>query len=116
VTVERGLHSGEGQGVWSPIPDVVKSTDGSTLFTRGVMMAGQQIFLGNGLMEYGSIFGHPYLGPDLTINGGATLGRIRSLATVNLKGFLHFGGMGFPYADWPDPNSMIPRRRATATA
>ena len=50
-----------------PIPDVVKRTDGSTLFTRADIMAGQQIFLGNGLMEYGSIFGHgAYLGPDFT--------------------------------------------------
>ena len=30
-------------------------------------MAGQQVFLSNGLMEYGSIFGHgAYLGPDFT--------------------------------------------------
>ena len=50
-----------------PIPDVVKSVDGSTLFTRADIIAGQQIFLGNGLMEYGSIFGHgAYLGPDFT--------------------------------------------------
>jgi len=50
-----------------PIPDVVKTTNGSTLFTRGDIMAGQEIFLGNGLMEYGSIFGHgAYLGPDFT--------------------------------------------------
>ena len=50
-----------------PIPDLVKSTDGATLFTRSDIMAGQQIFLGNGLMEYGSIFGHgAYLGPDFT--------------------------------------------------
>src|SRR5215471_10890603 len=50
-----------------PIPDVVKSADGSTLFTRADIMAGQQLFLGNGLMEYGSIFGHgAYLGPDFT--------------------------------------------------
>jgi len=50
-----------------PIPEAVKTTDGSTLFTRGDIMAGQQIFLGYGLMEYGSIFGHgAYLGPDFT--------------------------------------------------
>ena len=50
-----------------PIPDVVKTTNGSTLFTRADIMAGQQIFLSNGLMEYGSIFGHgAYLGPDFT--------------------------------------------------
>ena len=50
-----------------PIPNVVKKMDGSSLFTRADIMAGQQIFLGNGLMEYGSIFGHgAYLGPDFT--------------------------------------------------
>ena len=51
----------------APIPNLVKSADGSTLFTRADIVAGQQIFLGNGLMEYGSIFGHgAYLGPDFT--------------------------------------------------
>ena len=36
------------------------------LFTGADILAGQQIFLRNGLMEYGSIFGHgAYLGPDL---------------------------------------------------
>src|SRR5690349_21368972 len=50
-----------------PIPNVVKSANGSTLFTREDIMAGQQVFLRNGLMEYGSIFGHgAYLGPDFT--------------------------------------------------
>ena len=50
-----------------PIPQVVKDAKGSTLFTRADIMAGQGIFLGNGLMEYGSIFGHgAYLGPDFT--------------------------------------------------
>ncbi len=37
------------------------------LFTRADVIAGQEIFLRNGLMEYGSIFGHgAYLGPDFT--------------------------------------------------
>jgi nitric oxide reductase subunit B len=50
-----------------PIPGVVKETNGAVLFSRSDIMAGQQIFLGNGLMEYGSIFGHgAYLGPDFT--------------------------------------------------
>ena len=50
-----------------PIPQVVKDAKGSTLFTHADIMAGQGIFLGNGLMEYGSIFGHgAYLGPDFT--------------------------------------------------
>ena len=50
-----------------PIPEVVKAANGSTLFTRADVTAGQQIFLSNGLMEYGSVFGHgAYLGPDFT--------------------------------------------------
>src|SRR5215467_6448829 len=50
-----------------PIPKVVKTASGATLFTREDIMAGQQVFLSNGLMEYGSIFGHgAYLGPDFT--------------------------------------------------
>jgi nitric oxide reductase subunit B len=50
-----------------PIPEVVKDPTGAVLFTRSDIMAGQQVFLGNGLMEYGSIFGHgAYLGPDFT--------------------------------------------------
>jgi nitric oxide reductase subunit B len=50
-----------------PIPEVVKETNGTVLFTRADIMGGQQVFLSNGLMEYGSIFGHgAYLGPDFT--------------------------------------------------
>ena len=50
-----------------PIPTAVKDSHGATLFTRAEIIAGQEVFLGNGLMEYGSIFGHgAYLGPDFT--------------------------------------------------
>ena len=50
-----------------PIPIKVTDAAGRTLFTRSDVMAGQGIFLRNGLMEYGSIFGHgAYLGPDFT--------------------------------------------------
>ncbi|MGH9587742.1 MAG: nitric-oxide reductase large subunit [Acidobacteriaceae bacterium] len=50
-----------------PIPAVVKDSHGAVLFTRADILAGQEVFLGNGLMEYGSIFGHgAYLGPDFT--------------------------------------------------
>src|SRR5215813_11725638 len=50
-----------------PIPDRVKGANGTVLFTRGDIMAGHQVFLSNGLMEYGSVFGHgAYLGPDFT--------------------------------------------------
>ena len=40
---------------------------GALLFTQDDILDGQQVFLRNGLMEYGSIFGHgAYLGPDYT--------------------------------------------------
>jgi len=50
-----------------PIPAKVADPNGRVLFTGTNIMAGQGIFLKNGLMEYGSIFGHgAYLGPDFT--------------------------------------------------
>src|SRR6185295_10850885 len=50
-----------------PIPARTVGPDGSVLFTGEDVIAGQQIFLKNGLMEYGSILGHgAYLGPDFT--------------------------------------------------
>jgi nitric oxide reductase subunit B len=50
-----------------PIPARVVDGNGTLLFTGGDVTAGQEIFLQNGLMEYGSIFGHgAYLGPDFT--------------------------------------------------
>jgi len=51
----------------APIPGRVVDPEGSLLFTREDIVSGQQVFLRNGLMEYGSIFGHgAYLGPDFT--------------------------------------------------
>jgi nitric oxide reductase subunit B len=50
-----------------PIPGSVVSPTGEMLFTGADIQEGQKIFLRNGLMEYGSIFGHgAYLGPDYT--------------------------------------------------
>ncbi len=50
-----------------PIPEAVNDANGAVLFTRPDIMEGQRIFLSNGLMQYGSIFGHgAYLGPDFT--------------------------------------------------
>ena len=50
-----------------PIADRVVSQGGQVLFTGDDVMKGQQLFLRDGLMEYGSIFGHgAYLGPDFT--------------------------------------------------
>ena len=50
-----------------PIPAKVVDANGQVLFTGKDIIAGQEIFLKNGLMEYGSIFGHgAWLGPDYT--------------------------------------------------
>ncbi len=53
--------------VTPPIPDEVITENGVVVFTGDDIMAGQGVFVANGLMEYGSIFGHgAYLGPDYT--------------------------------------------------
>src|SRR5947209_14010189 len=50
-----------------PIPSQVLDPAGHLLFSGADVIAGQEVFLRNGLMEYGSIFGHgAYLGPDFT--------------------------------------------------
>ena len=51
-----------------PMPDSASSTRGARSSTpRATSAQGQQVFLHNGLMEYGSVFGHgAYLGPDYT--------------------------------------------------
>ncbi len=50
-----------------PIPERVVDPEGNLLFTGVDITHGQEVFLRNGLMEYGSIFGHgAYLGPDFT--------------------------------------------------
>ena len=51
-----------------PIPERVVDPGGrGRLHRRATSRAGQKVFLGNGLMEYGSVFGHgAYLGPDYT--------------------------------------------------
>src|SRR5215468_4981611 len=53
----------------APIPGEVVRPDGQVLFTQGDVIAGQKIFLRNGLMEYGSIFGHGRL-PRTRFHGG----------------------------------------------
>jgi nitric oxide reductase subunit B len=51
----------------APIPQRVVTPEGRLLFTGEDVLAGQGIFLRNGLMQYGSVFGHgAYLGPDYT--------------------------------------------------
>ena len=59
-----------GYGTYSgqpPIPEKIVDPAGRTVFTAEDIREGQRIFLRNGLMEYGSVFGHGgYLGPDYT--------------------------------------------------
>jgi nitric oxide reductase subunit B len=51
----------------APIAARVLDGHGGVVFTREDIIGGQQVFLRNGLMEYGSVFGHgAYLGPDFT--------------------------------------------------
>jgi nitric oxide reductase subunit B len=50
-----------------PIPERAVTSGGQTVYTGADVRAGQDVFLKNGLMQYGSIFGHgAYLGPDFT--------------------------------------------------
>jgi nitric oxide reductase subunit B len=50
-----------------PTPQRVVDPSGQTLYTAADIHKGQQVFLHNGLMEFGSVFGHgAYLGPDYT--------------------------------------------------
>jgi nitric oxide reductase subunit B len=48
-----------------PIPARVSDAGGGTLFDRGTILRGQEVFLKYGLMEHGTLWGHgAYLGPD----------------------------------------------------
>jgi nitric oxide reductase subunit B len=50
-----------------PIPERVVDPAGELIYTEREVERGQEVFLNNGLMEYGSVFGHgAYLGPDYT--------------------------------------------------
>ena len=50
-----------------PIPERSVDPSGATVYTGDDVQEGQKVFLDNGLMEYGSVFGHgAYLGPDYT--------------------------------------------------
>ncbi|MDQ5831446.1 MAG: nitric-oxide reductase large subunit, partial [Actinomycetota bacterium] len=50
-----------------PIPERVVDRTGELIYTERDVERGQEVFLNNGLMEYGSVFGHgAYLGPDYT--------------------------------------------------
>ena len=50
-----------------PLPGQVLAPDGSVMTTGERITRGQQIFLNNQLMDYGTILGHgSYYGPDFT--------------------------------------------------
>jgi nitric oxide reductase subunit B len=50
-----------------PVPQRTVDDRGRVLYTARDVQEGQEVFLHNGLMEYGSAFGHgAYLGPDFT--------------------------------------------------
>ena len=50
-----------------PVPQRIVDPQGRVVYTGKDIQAGQRLFLHNGLMEYGSAFGHgAYLGPDFT--------------------------------------------------
>jgi nitric oxide reductase subunit B len=50
-----------------PLPERVVDPQQRVLYTARDIEQGQEVFLNNGLMEYGSVFGHgAYLGPDFT--------------------------------------------------
>jgi nitric oxide reductase subunit B len=50
-----------------PVPEKVLNPAGQVLYTGEDVADGQRVFLHNGLMEFGSVFGHgAYLGPDFT--------------------------------------------------
>jgi nitric oxide reductase subunit B len=83
----------------APMPERVVGPDGQVLFSGADIRTGQEVFLRNGLMEYGSIFGHgAYLGPDYTAdylrraalivqeeNGGAAAGEAKARTVAEFK-------------------------------
>ena len=87
-----------------PIPAKVVDPSGITLFTGADITGGQQAFLRNGLMEFGSVYGHgAYLGPDFTTDylhraalieldllGGPRSERARDLAQLRAFGPFDF--------------------------
>lgn len=50
-----------------PVPDVVRTEDGATLFTQEELTAGKEVFHKYNLMSYGTLLGNgAYYGPDYT--------------------------------------------------
>jgi len=85
-----------------PVPDRVVDPSGQVPFTGADVIAGQKVFYSNGLMEYGSIYGHgAYLGPDYTAD------YLRRSATSVRQSL---GGQGSDAA-----RAQTPRRRRSRT-
>jgi hypothetical protein len=81
-----------------PIPARTVGETGEILFTYQDVVDGQGVFLRNGLMEYGSIFGHgAYLGPDFTADylHRAALLAIDAYGGSSLSSW-NFSGPAFP--------------------
>ncbi|HNH86414.1 MAG TPA: hypothetical protein PLE93_04860 [Solirubrobacterales bacterium] len=84
----------------APVPVKVLDPQGQLLFDGDDITAGQQVFLHNGLMEYGSVFGHgAYLGPDYTAD---YLRRSSNIAIAE-NGGPPVDEDGMELADDPDP-------------
>jgi len=116
----------------APIPARVAGP-GGVLFTRADILAGQQVFLRNGLMEYGSIFGHgAYLGPDFTADylrraatsvansyaGGKTAEQARARASTQTRSHLtenaaHYLGQYIPSTSGTRMNALPQLAMAT---
>ena len=95
-----------------PIPDRVVSASGEVLFTGEDVRGGQEVFLRNGLMQFGSIFGHgAYLGPGLHGRLPASCRPRRSRRRTAARGPMPAGGRSRTSARTP----MTRRRRRSST-
>ncbi|MDP4282332.1 MAG: cbb3-type cytochrome c oxidase subunit I [Bacteroidota bacterium] len=55
------------RNVGPPVPESVKDSAGSVIFSKQDIIGGQQLFLKKGLMNNGTLWGHgAYLGPDFS--------------------------------------------------
>ncbi|MGW0433844.1 nitric-oxide reductase large subunit [Micromonospora sp. NPDC003197] len=103
-----------------PIPDRVVNADGTVLFTGEDIKQGQEVFLRNGLMQYGSIYGHgAYLGPDFTADylhrsativrdqyGGAEAGHARTVDDYRINRYDEATGT----LQWSDAQTLAFRQ------
>ena len=82
-----------------PIPARVVDDSGATLFEKGDIERGQEVFFKYGLMEHGTLWGHgAYLGPDYSAE---YLHRLAEISQDTLAQARH----GRAYADLPPPEA-----------